>query len=68
MKNQKPFMFITRKGFFAEVKLHNLETGKNRTVNSEYECTDDNEVAAYRDCIQNYKCAIIGTTLAEPIA
>lgn len=68
MKNQKPFMFLTKRGFFAEVKLHDLDTGESRTVNSEAECVSEHEANIYRSCVESSECISMGKLIAEPIA
>jgi hypothetical protein len=67
MKNQKPFMFLSRRGFFAEVKLHDLDTGEDRTVNSEDDCKNDHELSIYRTCVETHECIGMGKIIAEPI-
>ena len=68
MKNQKPFMFLTKRGLFAEVKLHDLDTGESRTVNSEADCSNEHEVSIYRSCVESFECISMGKLIAEPIA
>lgn len=61
-------MFLTRGGFHATVKLHDLETGESRIVNCEDECVGDHELSAYRSCIETYEVISMGKTIAEPVA
>jgi hypothetical protein len=62
-------MFLSKKGkLYAEVKMHNLETGEARTVNHEEECKDDTEKLAYRECVSECRVVAMGVTIAEPIA
>jgi hypothetical protein len=68
MKNQKPFMFLTRRGLFAEVVMHNLDDGTKRTVNHIDECKDHVERSAYESCVSMHEVITMGTTIAEPIA
>jgi hypothetical protein len=68
MKNQKPFMFLTRSGLYAEVKLHDLETGESKTLNSETECSNSHELNIYRSCVESQEVISMGKTIAEPIA
>ena len=68
MKNQQPFKFLSRGKLFAEVKLHDLDTGKERTVSHEDECRDDTERSAYQECVSQASVISMGKTIAEPIA
>ena len=61
-------MFLTRHGFFAEVKFHDLETGETKTVNSEKECSNSHELSIYRSCVESHEVISMGKTIAEPIA
>jgi hypothetical protein len=69
MKNQKPFMWLSKKGkLYAEVKMHNLDTGEVRTVNHSDECKDDIEKSAYEECVSRQEVIAVGVTIAEPIS
>lgn len=67
MKNQRPFMFLTRRGFHATAKIHDLTAGTVRQVNSETDCRGDHELSAYRECVSRGEVITMGTTIVEPI-
>jgi hypothetical protein len=68
MRNQKPFMWLSKKGkLYAEIKMHNIDTGEVRTVNHRDECKDETEKSAYDECASRHEVVAIGITIAEPV-
>lgn len=68
MKHQRPFMFLGRSGrLYAEVRLHDLQTGEVRTVNHRDECEAETDRAAYDECVSRGEVITMGHTIAEPI-
>lgn len=67
MKNQKPFVFLSKGTLYAEVKMHNLETGEWRIVNHRDDCSDSVEKSAYDECVSRGETIMMGITIAEPI-
>ena len=62
-------MFLSKRGvLYAEVKMHNLDTGDFRTVNHREECWDDIEKLAYDEAVSQGKVIAMGVKIAEPIA
>jgi hypothetical protein len=69
MKNQKPFMFLTRRGgFHATTKMHDLDTGEIRDVDSESQCRNSHELSAYRACVEQASVICMGKLVVEPIS
>lgn len=57
MKNQKPFMFLGRRGkLYVQAKIHDLDSGEKRIV-------------MHRDeCVSRHQVISMGTTIAEPVS
>jgi hypothetical protein len=68
MKNQKPFMWLSKKRLYAEVKMHDLDNGTVRTVNHRDELLTDVEKSAYDECVSRHEVITMGMTIAEPIS
>lgn len=69
MKNQKPYMFLGRKGkLYAKVKIHDLDSGEERIVMHRDECKYDVERSAYDECVSRHQVICMGMTIAEPVS